>query len=529
MSRRDTLRSAVGLGSLSLPTLGDGRGFFDRQSALETDSAGSGWQQEAKLVPPDPNSDFSYPLAVSGDTVIVGAPWERRERFASGTAYVFTRQNDEWVQEARLLPDPTKRQRDRFGRAVALDGDTAFVGSRSGVSVLARRDGEWAHQTILPDQTSNGNIGSPIALSGSTAVVGVGFTDRPQYRTGSVLVFTRRDGDWAFDASLRADEGDIFDGDIAVSGDTIVVGGRDENDEPTAPGSAYVFTREGGEWTKQAKLLAENGYVGDNFGQNVAVDGDVAFVGKPGRFQSRVISDEPLPGLPGRTRPGEVYVFTRKGGEWSQKQRLTADTEDTKGFFGASVEFDGEHAVVGRGPDGAAYVYDFRDGEWTQAAKLRPPDGGLSGLTVVSQGRVVTSAVRAVYVFSEDRCSDGAPEATIECGESRTESLGDDGRDAPDGTGFRGPSYYQDAFAFDGTQGARVVITMRRQDDSGDPYLILLGPDGNVVAENDDGGTGITACFSPQLPEDGEYTVVATSAASNQTFEYTLSVECRRP
>ena len=102
--------------------------------------------------------------------------------------------------------------------------------------------------------------------------------------------------------------------------------------------------------------------------------------------------------------------------------------------------------------------------------------------------------------------------------------------DDPSSEEYRG---YHEPITFDGSAGDTVRAQMVGGDidsygyyDQGtemDPYLILVAPDGDVIARNDDSDYGFNAEFQGVvLPEDGEYTLVATSYGSNQTFDYTL-------
>ncbi|WP_135305509.1 FG-GAP repeat protein [Haloarcula amylovorans] len=532
LSRRETLASVAGLGGISLLPESDGSSFLDGLNPATSTAPADVWQQEARLT--GSGEGFGAASAVSGDTALVGSPPESRDE---GYAFIFIREDGQWKQEAELVPSGSYKGRD-FGELVALDESTALVGDWGRVHVFTRQDGQWILQDqLIPDSGPNQSFGAPLALSGSTAIVGTGYRGYPQENDGSVLVYTRQDGQWTRDGGLRPDANEqlIFDGyNIAVSESAIAVGARDYLDfEATKPGYVYVFTRQNGEWAIESKLTAEDGQKGDNFGYSVAIEGDTLFVGAPGIYRTRFIFDEVPPDPPDwrprEPKPGAVYVFSRENGQWSQKTKLTTDVEDTDGRFGTTVAFDGERAAVSRGPTNAAYVYASRNGEWVQEAELRAAgketdsfnEADISGRNVL----VEASEENAVYVFRRDGTYDITPESSIECGDTVEEYLGTGRGD--DAQGFRGEEYYHDAFGFTGLRGTRPTITMSALDpEAGDPYVILLGPDGTIVAENDNGGTGNSACFSPELPCDGEYTIVATSAEPNSEFEYTLDVEC---
>lgn len=84
-----------------------------------------------------------------------------------------------------------------------------------------------------------------------------------------------------------------------------------------------------------------------------------------------------------------------------------------------------------------------------------------------------------------------------------------------------------DAFAFDGTAGQRISISL----DAGfDSFLSLRDTRGRVLVENDNGGVGNNARIPATsgyfiLPETGAYTIYATSTALAATGSYSLRVD----
>jgi uncharacterized repeat protein (TIGR01451 family)/LPXTG-motif cell wall-anchored protein len=76
--------------------------------------------------------------------------------------------------------------------------------------------------------------------------------------------------------------GDQFGNTAAISGDTIVVGAKYDDDKGTDSGAAYVFARNKGgvdNWGDMEKLTAADGAAGDRFGQAVSINDDTAVVG----------------------------------------------------------------------------------------------------------------------------------------------------------------------------------------------------------------------------------------------------------
>jgi hypothetical protein len=100
----------------------------------------------------DPGDTFGYAVAISGNTVVVGAPGEASDGEdpngapGAGAAYVFERQDGTWSQVA-LLKSPVPRELDDFGRRVAICGDNIVIGAPqqdSSAQLLSKLEDEAA-------------------------------------------------------------------------------------------------------------------------------------------------------------------------------------------------------------------------------------------------------------------------------------------------------------------------------------------------------------------------------------------------
>ena len=206
------------------------------------------WAQEAYLKAPNAwGFDwFGYSVAVSGDTVAVGAYGENSNQTTitngetasadnsasfSGAVYIFRRTNSIWAQEA-YLKAPNAEAYDNFGNSVAVSGDTVAVGAYY----------EASNQTTI--------------TNGATAS-----TDNSTPGAGAVYIFRRTSVTWTQDAYLKApnaDEYDNFGYSVAVSGDTVAVGAYREGSNQTtitngatasadnsasSAGAVYIFVR----------------------------------------------------------------------------------------------------------------------------------------------------------------------------------------------------------------------------------------------------------------------------------------------
>src|SRR5262249_17365498 len=103
--------------------------------------------------------------------------------------------------------------------------------------------------------------------------------------TGAAYVFVRQGTNWSQQAYLKPSntKPDQFLGfsSVAVSGDTVVVGAPFEFNPAGRSGAAFVFVRSGTNWSQHAYLKASNAGAEDGFGFSVAVSGDTVVVGAP--------------------------------------------------------------------------------------------------------------------------------------------------------------------------------------------------------------------------------------------------------
>ncbi|HRI68785.1 MAG TPA: FG-GAP repeat protein, partial [Polyangium sp.] len=288
------------------------------------------WTQQQKLTATDGAMGdwFGVSVALLGDTALVGAYRDDSgTNTDQGTAYVFTRSNGVWTQQQKLAATDGAMG-DRFGESVALSLDTVLLGAPgdddngtdSGSAYVFLRNGTtWTQQAKLTaaDGAASDFFGNSVALSGDTAIVGAHFDDvGANADQGSVYVFLRSGTVWTQQQKLNATDGaggDLFGYSLALSGDTALVGAvSDDIGANPDQGSAYVFLRSGMVWTQQQKLTATGSAASDSFGVSVSLSGDTALVGAP-IYDVGAIPDQ-----------GSACLFTRSGGIWTEQQKLTA-------------------------------------------------------------------------------------------------------------------------------------------------------------------------------------------------------------
>ncbi|MCH7489034.1 MAG: FG-GAP repeat protein, partial [Chloroflexi bacterium] len=223
------------------------------------------WGQVKKLTASDAEAydEFGWSVAASADTVVVGAIAERAGGVEAGAAYIFQRDEggqDNWGEVTKLTASDAQAG-DLFGIRVALSGDTVVVGAWledtpfanvGAAYVFERNEGgadNWGEVTKLSasDASANDNLGIGVAISGDRAVVGAFGEDAGGNAAGAAYVFQRNEGgadNWGEVRKLTASDaqsGDNFGIRVAVSGDTAVLGAVREDAEGENAGAAYVF------------------------------------------------------------------------------------------------------------------------------------------------------------------------------------------------------------------------------------------------------------------------------------------------
>ena len=139
---------------------------------------------------------------------------------------------------------------------------------------------------------------------------------------------------------------------MAISGDgnTAIIGAYRKNNDT---GAAYIFTRSGTTWTQQTKLEASNAENYDSFGIRVAIssDGNTAVVGAYAEDT-------------GFDNAGAVYIFTRTGTTWTERDMIQPSDVAINDRFGEdlSISPDGTTIIVGtpnkNSAAGAAYIFN---------------------------------------------------------------------------------------------------------------------------------------------------------------------------
>ncbi|NNG02371.1 MAG: hypothetical protein HKM93_23545 [Desulfobacteraceae bacterium] len=322
---------------------------------------------------------FGNSVSISGDILVVGAYADDDNGNYSGSAYIFSRDQggpNNWGQVKKITAADGAAG-DWFGYSVSISGDTLVVGaywdddkgSASGSAYIFSRDqggaDNWGQvkKITAADGAAGDWFGYSVSISGDALVVGAYGDDDNGFISGSAYIFSRNEGganNWGQVTKITAADGakfDFFGVSVSISGDTLVVGARWDDDKGTSSGSAYIFScdQDGpNNWGQVTKITATDGTNGDLFGNNVSISGDTLVVGA-------FLDDDK-----GRAS-GSAYIFSRDQGgtnNWGQVKKITAADGATGDNFGYSVSISEDTLVVGAYMDndngdnsGSAYLY----------------------------------------------------------------------------------------------------------------------------------------------------------------------------
>lgn len=307
----------------------------------------------AKLVPVTDtphDAHFGWQVAVSGDLAVAGA-WP--ENNFAGATYVMSMSN--WTQLARLVPPGEPVPGGTFGTGVSVYNDIIVVGSVEayflqdpgpGSAYVYVRQGDEFIQTarlVASDAQPGALFGSDVALYEDCAVIGAAYDSNDGgIRAGAAYVFQTTDGGytWSEVTKIESTEPSTdrhFGFPVDISAAYVAIGANDfdilsRGFNAVGQGAVFVFTHVG---DHQATLTASDGQIGDEFGTGLTIQDDLIVVGAPRHGVG-----------------GAVYVYDTTS--WNEVAQLESNLKGD--YFGRSVHVRDGVMLVGSNvfglPDG---------------------------------------------------------------------------------------------------------------------------------------------------------------------------------
>jgi len=272
---------------------------------------------------------FGSGMALDGNTLLLGEPGALHPHAVS-----FTRKcgSSPWVRSS-LVDEPKAIRYGQFGSLIALDGDTALVGTSTVVHVFRRQSDGWhkIQKIKRPPADSLTRFPQALALDSGVAVITASARGGPD--SFAYIYEKQSDGTFAlkarFLALADADYGG-FGASAAVHEGTVAVGAPEG-------GSVFLFRRSGNTWIRAQEVMPIDVIQRYSFGQSVALDGNTLAVGTPHTGVQ-----------PGAGGLGAVYIFSLHNGIYTERDvlRPTADEHPNYDEFGHLVRMTHDRLVV---------------------------------------------------------------------------------------------------------------------------------------------------------------------------------------
>lgn len=172
-------------------------------------NANAAFNQRQKITstPRGVGAQFGNAVAISGNTMVVGARFDSTTASQAGAAFVYVLSGGTWTQQAVLLANDGAIA-DKFGYSVAISENTIVVGSYNDDSplsnagsayVFVRSGATWTFQQKLTasDSAADDQFGIAVAINGPTIFVGANFSDQPSNSdAGAVFRYTQSGSVW---------------------------------------------------------------------------------------------------------------------------------------------------------------------------------------------------------------------------------------------------------------------------------------------------------------------------------------------
>jgi outer membrane protein assembly factor BamB len=309
-----------------------------------------------------PSSGFGYSVDADGEILVVGT-WGAHNPApnVSGKAYVF---NLSTGQEIGNLVPTGPPNIYSFGNDVAVSGDTVLVGapgwSTGHCFVFNATTGQQLSYFTGSDVLGDDRFGEAVSLHNNLAVVGMvpgGAQPGQIQRQGAAYLF---DVSGTPNELHKLTAGDsqrshsLFGYKLDIDQDTVAVAALFDEENGAHSGAVYLFSVNTGQQTH--KLLSPIGHPEDRFG-SVSVEGQFCLVGS----QQSYNFPPPL-----GERTGKCFLFDTSTG--ALIRGISASDGEFEDYFGDGVHLRGNKAFVTSHGDhvqgvrtGSAYVYDWTE------------------------------------------------------------------------------------------------------------------------------------------------------------------------
>ncbi|GAA0714560.1 hypothetical protein GCM10009430_07930 [Aquimarina litoralis] len=288
----------------------------------ERDDTTGIWSEVQKIVASDrqENDNFGYAVAIDDDFIAVGSFLEDEDGIGNntiqdaGSVYMIKKgANGIWGESQKIVAS----DRDFFnwfGEKVSISNDYLVVAAKeesedaqgnnylgeAGAAYIFHKDGSdnWSQtqKITASDRSVFANFGTDVSIDGNFIAVGAilegedALGQNTLTEAGAAYIFEKTNsGIWIqVDKLVPSDRntGDEFGISVSIHGDHVIVGANREDEDENggntlnSSGSAYIYERDSfGSWNQIQKVVASDRSNVDNFGFDVSLSEEYAFIG----------------------------------------------------------------------------------------------------------------------------------------------------------------------------------------------------------------------------------------------------------
>ncbi len=319
----------------------------------------------------DAHDIFGNSVSVSGIYAVVGDNGDDLSTGQnSGSAYVYKRINNTWVEKQKLTASDGSAD-DDFGCSVSISGDWIIIGAQDDDTVGSAyffhlENGVWVEFLKITDNEDGiyGNFGCSVSISGDYAIIGDNRDNEIAVESGAAHIFHLEDNTWIEQQKIIASDGafcDRYGSSVSISGNHVIIGSY-EYFSWSFVGAAYTYELINGVWDGEQKLLT--GRIWTAWEYSVAISENHAVVGVGRQIVLDTLAN--------------VYIFQRENGSWIEQQRISSiNNQDTS--YGNCVSISGDYLAVANrynpaSQHGSVHLFHLEDTTWVEKAELLASD-----------------------------------------------------------------------------------------------------------------------------------------------------------
>jgi len=318
---------------------------------------------------------FGGRLALDGNTLMIGSTAQNSD---AGAVFIFEKMDGTWTETGKIMADDGLSG-DAFGSSIALAGDVAVIGaarqaeSAGSAYVFRKGDNGWMQEAKLTAEETNANalFGYSAVTDGEHVLIGAPGNRRT---VGEVHAFRYMDGAWASAGQLEVrsvESGQQYGASLFMMDGRALVGAP-LYDSFQGAVFTFSFDTESGEWDDESRLSAFDGQRGSQFGSSLDFD---------------MANSTLWVGAQGADRTGRVYALglDQETMSWTGADKISVEGLTGRAQFGAAMAVDNGVAAIST--PGAAYgsgvatIFEWENDMWVAKTEVASPPEGIASVT----------------------------------------------------------------------------------------------------------------------------------------------------